>query len=216
VTHSQTAADCTLKALSPAAIGPVLFTPSFVKSASRPRDFPADEGREVAFAGRSNSGKSSAINAVLGVRKLARTSKTPGRTQLINFFEVAPGCRVVDLPGYGFARVPPDVQRHWQALLETYFGTRDCLQGVLVTVDARRGLGDLDRAMLRWAAPLGVPVGVLLTKADKLSRGAALARRHEVVAELGEIHAVTLFSTLDRRGVDQTRTQLATWLALAP
>ncbi len=190
----------------------------FMKSATRRREFPPDSGREVAFAGRSNSGKSSAINAILGTRKLARTSKTPGRTQLINFFAVGPAQheqeqRVVDLPGYGFARVPPEVQRTWQRMLEDYFQSRASLAGVLITVDIRRGLTPLDRDMLGWTLPLGVPVGLLLTKADKLSRGAALAQRRAIAAEAGdEVASLTLFSALKGQGVPEVRDQLQAWL----
>ncbi len=191
-----------------------MTTPVFIKSATRPREFPTDSGREVAFAGRSNSGKSSAINAVLGVRKLARTSKTPGRTQLINFFAVGDDQRVVDLPGYGFAKVPPQVQRQWQNMLENYFRGRRSLTGVLITVDIRRGLTALDRAMLGWTRPLGIPVGLLLTKADKLSRGAGLARRREIQTEAGDdVASLTLFSALNRQGVPEIRDQLQVWLA---
>jgi GTP-binding protein len=185
----------------------------FIKSATRRREFPPDSGREVAFAGRSNSGKSSAINAILGTRKLARTSKTPGRTQLINFFAVGPERRVVDLPGYGFARVPPDVQRSWQRMLEEYFQSRRSLAGVLITADIRRGLTELDRDMLGWALPLGVPVGLLLTKADKLSRGAAIAQRRAIAAETGdEVASLTLFSALKGQGVPEAQDLLKAWL----
>jgi GTP-binding protein len=191
-----------------------VFNPEFIKSAQQPGQFPADSGSEVAFAGRSNSGKSSAINAILGHGKLARTSKTPGRTQLVNFFGVAPDRRVVDLPGYGFARVPPAVQRHWRSLLEGYFRRRRSLRGLVITVDIRRGLTDLDRQMLSWAEPIGIPVLLLLTKADKLSRGAAQTERRRVAAAAPEGAALVVFSAVDRQGVPEARERLTEWLGL--
>ena len=149
-------------------------TPIFIKSSAAPADFPADDGREIAFAGRSNSGKSTALNLLAGVRKLARVSKTPGRTQLVNFFAIGEQRRLVDLPGYGFARVSGDMQEHWRELIEAYLTTRRSLVGVIVTMDIRRGLTDLDDALLRWLEPLGMRVGLLLTKADKLGHGAGM------------------------------------------
>jgi GTP-binding protein len=192
-----------------------VFNPKFVKSAAQPKDFPADEGREVAFVGRSNSGKSSAINALVGSRKLARVSKTPGRTQLINFFEVAPGRRFVDLPGYGFARVAPDVRQRWRALLEGYFAARRSLAGLVVTMDIRRGLTPLDETMLDWAAELDTPIAVLLTKSDKLSRGAAVAPQRKVAERLGGGVELVRFSATRRDGVAEARRWLAERLELA-
>lgn len=186
----------------------------FIKSAAEPRGFPPDDAAEVAFVGRSNSGKSSAINAVTGVRKLARVSKTPGRTQLINFFDLAPGRRLVDLPGYGFARVPAEVRGRWRGLLEAYFAGRRGLRGVVVTVDIRRGLKELDEAMIEWAAALRLPVLLLLTKADKLGRGAAAKRRLEVEKTAAAIHpeiAAIVFSALTAQGVDEARAALEAW-----
>lgn len=185
----------------------------FLKSASDPRGFPADDCPEVAFVGRSNSGKSSAINAVTGARKLARVSKTPGRTQLINFFSFGPDRRLVDLPGYGFARVAPDVRQRWRGLLEAYFAGRRQLRGIVITIDARRGIMDLDAAMIDWAESLGLPMLLLLTKADKLSRAQALAaRRAAVDAAPAGVVGVTLFSAPSRHGVDEVRAQLERWL----
>jgi GTP-binding protein len=184
-----------------------------MKSAADAAGFPEDTGREVAFVGRSNSGKSTAINTLLGVRKLARVSKTPGRTQLVNFFAVAPERRIVDLPGYGFARVPAAVRATWQELLESYFRARGSLAGLVVTVDIRRGLGDLDRALLAWIAPRALPVAVLLTKADKLSRGAGSAARHAVARQLDPRVAVTRFSATDGSGVVEGKAWLAAQLA---
>jgi GTP-binding protein len=152
----------------------------FLTSANKPSQFVPDQGAEVAFAGRSNAGKSSAINAILGRRGLARTSKTPGRTQLVNFFSVGEGVRVTDLPGYGYARVPDEVRAHWGKLMDSYFRQRQSLSGLFIVMDARRPLTDFDQGMLGWAAQAGCPVHILLTKADKLSRGAASAALHSV------------------------------------
>lgn len=189
-----------------------MSTPIFLKSAASPKDFPSDTGREVAFVGRSNSGKSTAINLIAGVRKLARVSKTPGRTQLVNFFELAPDRRLVDLPGYGFARVSAGTQEHWRVLLETYLRSRRSLAGLMLTVDIRRGLTPLDQQLLRWLEPQGLPVGVLLTKADKLSRGAGLARQHEVAKDAGDAK-IARFSALSRDGLSDARAWLDEWLA---
>lgn len=191
-----------------------MFAPVFLRSAARPSDFLPDEGREVAVVGRSNSGKSSALNCVTGMRKLARVSKTPGRTQLINFFEVAPGRRFVDLPGYGFARVPADVQRKWQMLVEAYFEERRSLVGLMITVDIRRGLMELDQTMLAWAGRLEIPTLLLLTKADKLSRSAALAQQRLVDAGCAAGIECVLFSALTLQGTEEARRQLEVWLEI--
>jgi len=187
--------------------------PAFIKSAAAAADFPADEGREVAFVGRSNSGKSTALNLIAGVRKLARVSKTPGRTQLVNFFAFAPQRRLVDLPGYGFAKVPAGTRDRWETLLAAYLKRRQSLVGVVMTADIRRGLTPLDLQLLGWLAPLARPVVVLLTKADKLGRGAGLASEHGVARQLGPHAKVARFSSIDRSGVDQARAWLAEWLA---
>lgn len=191
-----------------------MFAPVFLRSAARPSDFLPDEGREVAVVGRSNSGKSSALNCVTGMRKLARVSKTPGRTQLINFFGVAPGRRFVDLPGYGFARVPADVQRKWQMLVEAYFEERRSLVGLMITVDIRRGLMELDQTMLAWAGRLEIPTLLLLTKADKLSRSAALAQQRLVDAGCAAGIECVLFSALTLQGTEEARRQLEVWLEI--
>ena len=181
---------------------------SFISSAHRPGQFLPDEGREVAFAGRSNAGKSSAINAILGRRGLARTSKTPGRTQLVNFFAVGEGLRITDLPGYGYARVPEAVRRHWGQLMDTYFRERRSLAGLFLVMDVRHPLTEFDSRMLAWASSVGCPVHVLLTKADKLSRGKAAAPRHAVLRELGAGAGVQLFSALNATGVEEARSVL--------
>ncbi len=186
--------------------------PIFIKSAAAPADFPSDDGREVAFVGRSNSGKSTALNLLAGVRKLARVSKTPGRTQLVNFFALGEQRRLVDLPGYGFARVPDGTKEHWQALIETYFTTRRSLVGVIVTIDIRRGITELDDQLLRWLEPLGLSVGLLLTKADKLGHGAGVAREREIAEHVGHRVELTRFSALHRTGVDVGRDWIDDWL----
>ena len=188
--------------------------PVFIKGAVRPNDFPADLGREVAVAGRSNSGKSSAINAAVGVRKLARVSKTPGRTQMINFFELAEQRRIVDLPGYGFARVPLAMREQWRELVDAYFDGRESLAGMIVTVDIRRGLSELDLTMLALAQGLDVPTVLLLTKVDKLSRGAGAARLRQIEREAPQGTDFTMFSAVNRTGVDEVRTRLAGWLEI--
>jgi GTP-binding protein len=187
-------------------------TPIFIKSAARPADFPDDEGREIAFVGRSNSGKSTAINLVAGVRKLARVSKTPGRTQLINFFEVAAQRRLVDLPGYGFARVARGTREEWRRLVEAYVTSRRSLVAVVVTVDIRRGLTPLDDDLLDWLEALELPVGVLLTKSDKVGHGAAVAREREARARLGASAKLVRFSSLTRAGLADAKAWLAAWL----
>ena len=185
---------------------------TFIKSAARAGDFPADTGREVAFIGRSNSGKSTALNLLAGVRKLARVSKTPGRTQLVNFFALGADRRLVDLPGYGFARVTADVQARWERLLGTYLLERQSLVGLVLTVDIRRGLTPLDRQLLELLQPRALPLIVLLTKSDKLARGAGLAQQREVGKELGPGGHLTPFSAISREGVEQARGWLTDWL----
>jgi GTP-binding protein len=177
----------------------------FIKSAAGAEGFPDDSGREVAFVGRSNSGKSSAINRITGQSGLARVSKTPGRTQLVNFFELGSGQRLVDLPGYGFARVPDAVRAEWRGLVDAYFRARQSLAGLFLTVDIRRGLNDGDRQMLAWAAEIECPVVVLLTKSDKLSRGAGTNRSLEVERELAGLAEVVCFSAPKGTGVEAVR-----------
>lgn len=190
----------------------VSLNASFLNSAREPAQFPVDSGREVAVAGRSNSGKSTAINALVGRRGLARTGKTPGRTQLINFFGVGKDRRLVDLPGYGYAKVPDSVRQHWRRLLESYFHRRRSLVGLLVTVDIRRGLKELDWVMLDWARNSDVSAAVLLTKADKLSRGAARARHLEISGVLPDSVQALTFSAPKRLGVVEARQRLTGWL----
>jgi len=188
---------------------------TFVISAARLGQCPADEGVEVAFAGRSNAGKSSAINAICDHTRLARSSKTPGRTQQINFFSLGPARRLVDLPGYGFARVPEELRREWGRLVEAYLGGRRSLAGIVLLMDVRHPMKEQDRTLIDWVTSLGIPLHVLLTKADKLSRGPARAALLAVRRQLAEFPAVSvqLFSALGGEGVDEARTVLDRWYA---
>ncbi|MBS7458033.1 ribosome biogenesis GTP-binding protein YihA/YsxC [Coralloluteibacterium stylophorae] len=195
-----------------------LASAQYVLAAHLPRQLPADGGREVAFAGRSNAGKSSALNAMTGQNKLARTSKTPGRTQQLVYFGVQPDRWLVDLPGYGYAKVPPDLREHWKTFINGYFRERQALAGLVVVMDIRHPLREFDQQMLAYAAARGLPAHCLLTKADKLSRGAQgttlLQVRREVHAEYGEATSVQLFSAPSRIGVDELRGVVAGWLEL--
>ena len=185
----------------------------FLTSAHDASQFVEDSGVEVAFAGRSNAGKSSAINKIVNRRNFARTSKSPGRTQLINFFSLRPGRRLVDLPGYGYARVARSVRDHWRELLEDYFQSREALVGTVLLVDSRRLLGDFDRMMLDWCAEIGCPVHVLLTKADKLKNREASRALAAVQHELGGTATVQLFSATKGTGLEQARERLEALLA---
>ncbi|HRD65558.1 MAG TPA: ribosome biogenesis GTP-binding protein YihA/YsxC [Candidatus Competibacter sp.] len=176
---------------------------------------PPDTGREVAFAGRSNAGKSSALNLLTGQRSLARTSKTPGRTQLLNFFVVEPDRYLVDLPGYGYAQVPDAIRRHWQALMERYLRERAALCGLLLLTDVRHPPTGLDRQLLGYCTARGLPVHVLLTKADKLSRGKATAALRQLQGMLRVDFpgaSAQLFSALTGDGAHQAHAQLDNWL----
>ncbi len=189
----------------------------FLSSAARLAQAPADAGMEVAFAGRSNSGKSSALNALCQQKSLARTSKTPGRTQLLNFFELDGMRRLVDLPGYGYAKVAEATKRRWQDSLEAYLVERRCLRGLILLMDCRHPLKEFDWQMLEWNAHNGLPAHVLLTKADKLKRGAATDVLRQVRRELGEPAgevSVQLFSALKHLGIDEAHRVLDRWLEL--
>ena len=184
----------------------------FVLSANAPGQFLPDTGTEVAVAGRSNAGKSSAINVIVNRRQFARTSKSPGRTQLVNFFELRDSQRLVDLPGYGFARVSESVRQHWGRLLQAYFEQRRCLSGLVLVVDVRRQLGETDRQMLAFADSVEVSVHILLTKADKLKRGQAATALLEVKKELEGSASAQLFSAHNRQGVTEAREVLERFL----
>ncbi len=198
------------------ALGTVNFrTAEFLQSASALDNAPPDTGSEVAFAGRSNSGKSSAINTLTENRKLARTSRTPGRTQLINFFSLSDTQRLVDLPGYGYAKVPLKMKQAWNRHLEQYLQERQSLRGLILLMDVRHPLRDQDEQMISWAATAGMPVHVLLTKADKLKRGPAKNTLLSVRARLmeyGELASVQLFSSLKRDGLKELEGKLKRWL----
>lgn len=173
---------------------------------------PPEGPTEVAFVGRSNAGKSSAINTMANRNRLAFVSKTPGRTQLINFFSLGDNRYLVDLPGYGFAGVPSAVKRHWEQLLSTYVGERKSLAGLVLIMDSRHPLKPLDRQMLAWFAPTGKPVHVLLTKADKLSRNDALQTLATVRRELASMRSnasAQLFSSLNKQGVEEAEANVA-------
>jgi len=187
---------------------------AFIKSANALGQFVPDEGAEVAFAGRSNAGKSSAINIIVNRRQFARTSKTPGRTQLVNFFSLTPTERLVDLPGYGFAKVSRKMRDHWAELMADYFETRASLRGMFLIVDMRRRLTEFDRQMLGYAENVGLPAHVLLTKADKLKRGQAATALLEVRRELGDVATVQQFSALNRLGEAEARDKLEEFLKL--
>ncbi|ANO31788.1 YihA family ribosome biogenesis GTP-binding protein [Vibrio breoganii] len=190
----------------------------FITSAPDIRHLPEDEGIEIAFAGRSNAGKSSALNRLTNQRALAKTSKTPGRTQLINLFKVDENCHIVDLPGYGFAQVPLELKKKWQRSLGEYLQRRECLKGLVVLMDIRHPMKDLDQQMIFWAVDSGIPVQVLLTKADKLKSGArkaALLKIRKDAEGFGGDVNVEAFSSLKGIGVDQLRARLDTWFAPA-
>ena len=186
----------------------------FIKSADAPAQFVQDVGAEVAFAGRSNAGKSSAINIIVNRRQFARTSKTPGRTRLVNFFSLSADRRLVDLPGYGFAKVAGKMRHHWADLIAEYFETRKSLRGMFLIVDIRRRLTEYDRQMLLFANSVGLPTHILLTKTDKLKRGQAAKALLELRRELGDSATVQHFSALSRMGEAEARTKLDEFLSL--
>jgi GTP-binding protein len=196
---------------------PKLQTASFMLSVGELGQLPPDRGVEVAFAGRSNAGKSSAINAICARRKLAFVSRTPGRTQVMNFFDLGSGRCLVDLPGYGYAKVPSALQARWEALLGVYLRTRRALRGLILVMDARHPLTALDRRMLDWFALTGRPVHVLMTKADKLSHQAARRQRIETEEALAQLYpacSLQLFSSATSVGVEQAREALSRLLAI--
>ena len=190
---------------------------TFLISANHLHQLPDENGVEVAFAGRSNAGKSSALNPLTENRNLARTSKTPGRTQMINYFSLDEQRRLVDLPGYGFAKVPEKVKKHWQATLEGYLRQRQCLQGLVMVMDIRHPLKPFDIQMLNWCQGVQMPVHIILTKADKLKHGAACNTLQQVRRTLKQDYpgaTAQLFSALKREGVEELRAVLDRWLRL--
>ena len=191
-------------------------SPTFIKGAYTLQQLPDDTGVEVAFAGRSNVGKSTILNTLAGVKSLARTSKTPGRTQEINFFDLGNDRRLVDLPGYGYAKVSEAKQRHWAETLGEYLLSRKSLSGLVLLMDVRHPLKEYDRNMVHWCTSAELPVYVILNKADKLSRGKAGASLLDVKRKLADfpIEGIQLFSSLKRTGVDEALQQLCHWLEL--
>ena len=191
----------------------------FALSAPSIRECPPETGHEVAFAGRSNAGKSSAINALTNNHRLARTSKTPGRTQLINFFSLSDTQRLVDLPGYGYAKVSRELKEQWQRDLSEYLQKRQTLRGLVLLMDIRHPLQEFDTTMLRWSNTSKMPVHILLTKADKLSRSQAKNTLFKVEKELkalgfpSDLVSVQCFSALDNIGIEELKAKLQTWLA---
>ncbi len=195
----------------------ILNRAEFDRAVGRVTQLPADRGREVAFAGRSNAGKSTAINVITGRRGLARTSRTPGRTQQIVFFRLDDDRRLVDLPGYGYARVPDKVRQSWAALVESYLTARRSLTGVVLLSDARRPFTELDLQLLDWCASASVPVHALLTKSDKLKRSQAaqsLALARRLTAGSGAALTLQLFSGLKRVGAEEAAVKICDWLEL--
>jgi len=193
----------------------LLRNPEFILGAAEPSQFPTDELVEIAFAGRSNVGKSSAINAISNRRKLARTSKQPGRTQQINFFSMGEHARLVDLPGYGFAQVPLSVKKKWQETIHKYLADRPNLVVLVLLMDIRHPLTDLDMQMLTWARDSDLPTQVLLTKADKFKKGKVASTVLMVERELKKLNGqfgVEPFSSHNYIGVDQMRNQIDDWV----
>jgi GTP-binding protein len=195
---------------------PIFQNATFFISAHHLRDLPPASGIEVAFAGRSNAGKSSALNTLANHNRLAYVSKQPGRTQLINFFTLGNDKHLVDLPGYGYAKVPEAMRAHWQTVLSRYLSERTSLSGLVLVMDSRHPLTPLDRQMLDWFSPSGKPVHVLLTKSDKLSRNDAnqtlIKIRKELTCTWGENITVQLFSSLKKQGVEEAETIIGKWL----
>jgi GTP-binding protein len=191
-------------------------TASFTTSSVGLEDCPADSLREVAFAGRSNAGKSSAINALTNQNRLARTSKTPGRTQLINFFGIGEARYLVDLPGYGYAKVPLSVKDQWQEHLELYLNERDALAGLVLLTDVRHAFKDFDLMMINWSHQSNLPIHILLTKADKLTRGASqnalLGARRQLTDYPNA--SIQLFSSMTKSGIPELEAVLDRWMAI--
>lgn len=186
---------------------------TFLLSSPTLAELPPDDGIEVAFIGRSNSGKSSALNTITGLKGLARTSKTPGRTQMINFFNLDEKRRLVDLPGYGYAKVPLAIKQRWQKNINEYLQTRKCLKGLVLIMDIRHPLKEHDQQCIDWAVRSDLPIHILLTKSDKLSRGASINTLIEVRKALEQNACVTvqLFSSLNKNGLEEALMQLDSW-----
>lgn len=195
-------------------VSPIYQEAKYLTSAAEFSDLPPDEGAEVAFIGRSNAGKSSALNVITGIKGLARTSKTPGRTQMINFFALNENQRLVDLPGYGYAKVPRMVQARWEELVDSYLKKRRCLKGLVVVMDIRHPLKEMDEDVVKWAVKYGIPPHILLTKSDKLSQSAVKKVFSEVQGRLVKYSdkiSAQLFSSHDRTGLDEVKSVLNGW-----
>ena len=187
----------------------------FLLSAAKISDFPIDQGAEIAFCGRSNAGKSSAINTLCRQNNLARTSKTPGRTQLINFFKLDADTRLVDLPGYGFAKAPQNVQQKWHALMESYLLQRKTLCGLILLMDIRHPLTEIDWTMIHWSEHYQLPIYILLTKADKLSKSQRIKSLTKVTSSLekqGLEVGVQVFSASKQIGLKQAEEKVSSWI----
>lgn len=195
-------------------MNPVYHQTKFISSAPKLMDAPEDQGKEVAFAGRSNAGKSSVINTLTRQKTLARISKTPGRTQLLNFFEIDPCRKFVDLPGYGYAKVPLEVKQQWHQMMESYLHQRKALCGIVLVMDVRHPLTEFDGQMIAWCEHRRLPLHILLTKADKLKFGVAkntlLSVQKELVAADITV-SLQLFSSLKKTGIDEVHSVLNQW-----
>ena len=199
-------------------MNPLYHQARFILSASKLNEAPDDIGKEVAFAGRSNAGKSSAINTLTRQNTLARISKTPGRTQLLNFFKIDEQRKFVDLPGYGYAKVPLTVKKKWHQMMETYLHNRNALCGIVLVMDVRHPLTDFDMQMIEWCEHTQLPLHILLTKADKLNYGAAKNTLLKVQKELSDKNVsvtLQLFSSSKKTGVDDVHQILDQWFALS-
>ena len=195
-------------------MNPVYHQAKFISSAPRLQDAPPDQGMEIAFAGRSNAGKSSAINTLVRQTALARVSKTPGRTQLLNFFEIDERRKLVDLPGYGYAKVPEAIKKDWQKMMANYLSERKALCGMVLVMDVRHPLTEFDWQMVEWCEQAELPLHILLTKADKLTFGAAKNTLLQVQRDLGRVSVevtLQLFSALKKTGVDDIHHLLDAW-----
>ena len=195
-------------------MNPMYHQAKFINSAPRLQDAPPDQGMEIAFAGRSNAGKSSAINTLVQQNALARVSKTPGRTQLLNFFEIDDQRKLVDLPGYGYAKVPEAIKKDWQKMMETYLHERKALCGIVLVMDIRHPLTEFDWQLIEWCEHAGLPLHILLTKSDKLNFGAAKNTLLKVQRDLGKVSIVVtiqLFSALNKTGIDDVHMMLDEW-----
>ncbi len=188
---------------------------TYLTSAANPEQLPEDTGSEIAFIGRSNAGKSSALNTITGIKGLARTSKTPGRTQTIIFFDLDEDQRLVDLPGYGYAKVPLTIKKRWEETVDQYLQTRTSLKGLVLVMDIRHPLKDMDQQLIAWTQHCGIPTHILLTKADKLKPSQLKQAKlgvEKALAEYSELVTIQTFSSLNKTGTDSVKAKLVEWL----